>query len=179
MTPFYRTFVAVTPPEEVLDRMAGWAAQLRPLAPYKWVSRAQFHVTLRFLGEAPLAQVDALAESLGALKAAAFEMSLDRFGGFPDLQRPRVLWLGGTTGAKDLADLAAKVEEVAVRSGFPPETKKFNAHLTLARTRDALPLKTLPAVPAFKWRVSRFFLVQSELTPGGPIYTPLREYSLR
>ena len=189
-----RTFVAVVPPRDVLDRMAGYLDRLRPLAPssYKWAPRAQLHVTLRFLGESSRTQADAVAEALGKLKADAFEISLNRAGGFPRLDRPRVLWIGGVSGTQNLAALAAKVEEAAVGSGFPPETKAFNAHLTLARVRSprirdsracgpSLPpelLEALKTAPSFTWRVSRFSLVESALTPRGPIYTALREYSL-
>jgi 2'-5' RNA ligase len=179
-----RTFVAVTPPEYVLDRMADYVGRLRPLAPYKWVSRAQLHLTLRFLGEAPRSQVDAVAEALHRAEGAAFEVDLGRVGGFPHIERPRVLWIGGIAGMENLAALAEKVEKAAVDSGFPPETKKFNPHLTLARARDvsALPpelAKALKPVPSLVWRVSRFSLIQSELTPKGPIYTSLKEYLLR
>ncbi|MDR1623288.1 MAG: RNA 2',3'-cyclic phosphodiesterase [Synergistaceae bacterium] len=177
-----RTFVAVTPPEDVLDRMEDWLTRLRPLAPYKWVSRAQLHLTLRFLGEASRAQTDVVAEALDKLKFDPFAICLGRVGGFPHLGRPRVLWTGEISGTKDIAALAAKVEETAVGSGFPPETKKFNAHLTLARAPGTAPppelVKALKTVPSFSWLVSRFSLVRSELTPRGPIYTPLREYPL-
>ena len=182
-----RTFVAVVPPEDILDQLGHLVDRLHrlPSASCKWVSRAQLHLTLRFLGESSQAQTDIVAKALGKVTGAAFEITLNRVGGFPSLRQPRVLWLGGVSGVEHLAALAAKVEEAAVVSGFPPETRAFDAHLTLARVRrtPSSPFppeltEALKTVPSFTWRVSRFFLVQSNLTPQGSIYTTLHEYSL-
>jgi 2'-5' RNA ligase len=187
-----RAFVAVVPPEELVERMTQFVGRLRPLAPWKWVGRAQLHLTLRFLGETPAAQVERVRKALtgieadGAFDDGAFEICMNRAGGFPNLTRPRVLWLGGDRGAKELTALASLVEQASVRAGYPPETKRFSPHLTLARLRNggesSLPaelLKALQAVPSFSWRCDRFFLMQSRLTPTGPIYTRLQEYRLK
>ncbi|MDR2179151.1 MAG: RNA 2',3'-cyclic phosphodiesterase [Synergistaceae bacterium] len=179
-----RTFVALVPPKDVLDRMAAFVARLRPLANYKWVSHAQLHLTLRFLGEAPQAQVNAVAKALGEVEHNAFDVRLDRAGGFPNLARPRALWLGGEDqGTKELAALAAKIEQTVCEAGFPSEKKRFTSHLTLGRSRDASPLpqpltEALRSTPVFAWHVRNFCLVQSDLTPRGPLYTLLTEYSL-
>ncbi|MDR3231191.1 MAG: RNA 2',3'-cyclic phosphodiesterase [Synergistaceae bacterium] len=179
-----RSFVAVAPPNDVLDRMASFVARLRSLAPYKWVGRAQLHLTLRFLGEAPASRVERIADALEGSGAGAFDIRLNRAGGFPNLTRPRVLWLGADLGAKELAALAERVEHIAVETGFPPEPKRFSPHLTLARLRNAeTPAgalsRALADAPSFSWRCERLFLVQSRLTSTGPIYTTLREYPMR
>ena len=179
-----RTFVAVTPPEKVLDQMVAWIRRLIPLAPYKWLSRGQLHLTLRFLGETPRSQIDALGDALAKMDTGGgFDICLNRAGGFPNLARPRAIWLGGDAGAQELSALAAKVESVAVDAGFPRETKRFTAHLTLARVKyegsiPAALADALPAVPTFAWRCERFVFFKSDLTPTGPIYSVLREYSL-
>ncbi len=179
-----RAFVAAIPPEDILDRMAALVARLRSLAPYRWAGRTQLHLTLRFLGETLPGRLDGFADALSKTNAGnAFDVRLDRAGGFPNLARPRALWLGGDEGTKELTDLAARIEKTAQNSGFPAGGKRFSAHLTLARLRDegAVPpmlLKALEAVPVFEWHCDRFFLMKSRLTPTGPIYTVLREYPL-
>lgn len=179
-----RAFVAAIPPEDVLDSMAAFVARLRPLAPFKWVGRGQLHLTLRFLGEAPAVQVEAVSAALEKIDAGkAFDIRLDRAGGFPNLNRPRALWMGGEAGAKELAALAARAEKAAIEAGYPAETKRFSPHLTLARprTEGTIPpdlAAALESVPVFSWRCDRFFLIRSRLTPAGPVYTVLREYPL-
>ena len=179
-----RAFVAVIPPGDVLDRLEGFVARLRPLALFKWTTREQWHITLHFLGEAPKAKVEALANALEKMEMGKpFNVRLNRAGGFPKFAQSRALWLGGDGGNENLTALAGRVERVAVASGFSPETKKYTPHLTLARLREAAPLplglaEALAEVPTLAWRCEGFFLVKSELTPKGAVYTSLRPYRL-
>ena len=180
-----RTFVAVVPPDDVLEAMTVFVSKLRPLAPYRWVSRAQLHLTLRFLGEAGQERVEAMADALEKLDAGeSFELRLDRTGAFPPgAAKPRVIWLGCGAGGEKLTALAVKVEQAAINSGFAPEAKKFTPHLTLARARGEEPMppalaSALKSTPSFAWNVSRFHLVKSDLTSGKPVYSLLREYKL-
>ena len=64
-TPSERLFVAVWPPDDVLDLLAGLPGR-------RWLesggrAAAQWHVTLRFLGDA---EVDAVRAALGGVRAA-------------------------------------------------------------------------------------------------------------
>jgi 2'-5' RNA ligase len=179
-----RAFVTVIPPADVLNRLTVSVARLRPLAPWKWAEPAQLHLTLRFLGEAPVSRIERLADALSEFDAGnAFDARLSRVGGFPDLASPRALWLGTDTGTRELTNLAERVEKTAVDTGFTAELRSFAPHLTLARRRSAGPVPPAlsvalasPPSPSFSWRCDRFFLVRSRLTPGGPIYTTLKEY---
>ena len=101
---------------------------------------------------------------------------------FPDLKRPRVIWVG-LDGAAQLADLQRGVEACAERLGYPPETRPFSAHLTVGRVQNRVgsdQLSTLRA--AFEQtRIDRLgcilvdsvHLMKSDLQPGGSVYTPL------
>lgn len=185
-----RAFVCVAPPAEVVAGMEKFLAGLRALSPhggYKWVGREQLHLTLRFLGEAPESKVSAMDRALRLLKTPGpFEVEIAGAGGFPNLNRPRVLWMGVSQGADALARLASLVEDAAVSAGYERETRKFRAHLTLARAREESPipenlreaLTDATKLPAFFWRCESFILMRSELTRSGPIYTPLGEYEL-
>lgn len=158
--------------------------------PVKWVPVHQFHFTLKFLGE--IAE-EAAARALGALERAAagrtpFAVSVAGLGAFPTLDRPSVLWAGVAAGGSELQDLARAVEREMAADGFPPERKPFKPHLTLGRVREGA--RVPAAVPQLleaqarqefgQWRVERVVLMQSQLTPKGPIYSvyglvPLRE----
>src|SRR5215210_1263063 len=67
-----RLFVAVSPPEEVLDRIA--ALDRPEAAGVRWTDRGQWHVTLRFLGRVD--DVTAAAEALAGVRAAPAVASL-------------------------------------------------------------------------------------------------------
>lgn len=165
-----RLFVAVTPPERVLDLVAGLA---RPEIPgLRWTTREQWHVTLRFLGN-----VDDPEPVCAALRGvhlppcdAVLGPEVARFG-----QRVLHVPAGG------LDALAAAVTAATKDCGEPPEDRPFTGHLTLARVRrgarvDLRPLEG-PAISA-RWPVTSFELCRSELHPHGARYTVVEAFSL-
>jgi len=178
-----RAFIAVVPSGEVQNAMEKYLSQLRPLANHKWVNRSQLHVTLRFLGEIDPKVFDEIKMKLEDVKIAPFRISLDHCGAFPGIARAKVLWISGETGSSELKQLAAQTEQIAVSCGIAPEEKKFSPHLTIARTRieGNMPeelIKAMKDAPVFSWQCKDFVLMQSQLTPHGPIYTEAKRYQL-
>ena len=142
------------PPDDVLDMLEGLP---RPaLAGVRWTSRAQWHVTLRFVGDA---EVDAVIAALGGVRAASTEAEL----------APRTQRLGrGVLCApvSGLDDVAAAVVEATAGLGRPPDHRTFRGHITLARV-EGRARPPLTDVPARTWTVATFALVRSHLG-GGP-----------
>ena len=111
-----RLFVAVWPPDDVLDRLA---ALPRPdVKGLRWTHREQWHVTLRFLGSVP--DVAPVVAALGRLEVTGSQAGLgpavDRFG-------HRVLHVPVT----GLADLAGAVERATPTWARPPRTARSPA----------------------------------------------------
>jgi 2'-5' RNA ligase len=98
-----------------------------------------------------------------------------------------VLWAGVQEGAQQLTACAARVEAEMALSGFPPERKRFQPHLTLGRVREgahvprAVPevLETAAGQEFGRWNVERLVLMTSELTQSGPIYSVYGAADLR
>jgi len=176
-----RAFVAVKMPEEVSAELENFLSELRPLANIKWAKFGQFHITLKFLGELEPGVIARVKNSLMPIKNfEPFNINLSYIGAFPNLNSPRVIWLSGDEGAKELTQLSKKVNEILFEDEeLERDTKKFKAHLTLARLRDGmnnLPeilVRKLGTVKNFSWLCSELFLIRSELTTKGPIYTDL------
>ena len=92
-----------------------------------------------------------------------------------------MVWLGVTSGAEDVAALAAQVEAECVRAGLEAEARRFNVHLTLARARarDGAPIPDLAAPPELDaWRADELVLYRSRLGRAGSVYEPLRRIRL-
>jgi 2'-5' RNA ligase len=134
-------FFAVQPSEEAREKLAEqarmWKWMLgsltKPLAS-RWYDPSDYHVTLKFLGG--LAELDdaiILAGLTAAEKAAPFTLTINGMGAFPDLARPRVLWLGVAENL-DLSKLTASLEAEAASCGLPRETRPYLPHLTVARS---------------------------------------------
>jgi 2'-5' RNA ligase len=182
-----RLFVGVPIPQAMAEAVGEvcqtWARKLRSRV--AWVRPALMHVTLKFLGEVPPAQVPATQSALEALAAPAFSLAPQGAGFFPSAARPRVFWLGFGEGAPELRNLAQGLEAALEPLGFAPETRPFTGHVTLARIKDAAPgdpwLQAAQAVAALQlpvFAVDRMVLWQSILGPQGPRYQPVREYLL-
>ncbi|MGE4504257.1 MAG: RNA 2',3'-cyclic phosphodiesterase [Desulfovibrionaceae bacterium] len=155
------------------------------------------HLTLRFLGDVDAARVPGVLRALAGVRFAPFALRLGGLGGFPSLARPGVLLLELAQGATECAGLARLVEEALAPLGFEQETRPFRAHVTLARLRGAgrgrgpavpagavgraaeLVATLVAARPLPAFRAERFTLYRSTLGPGGPVYTPLGEFSAR
>ena len=179
MSELIRAFVAVKLPGKCADTLENFLAELRPLANIRWVRREQFHITLKFLGELEPRVIEQVKDALSELKEfEPFRVGLDHIGAFPNLSSPRVLWLSGEKGARELGRIAREVDEVlSEEAGLERESRKFRAHLTLARLRDArLPeelVRRLGEVPAMEFECGELFLMRSQLTPRGPVYSQL------
>ena len=98
--------------------------------------RATSHLTLLFLGEVPSAQnptiVARLALAAGAVEP--FRLRLEGVGAFPAADRPRVVWVGVTSGAVQVTELARQVR-AALAPEFGRGEGEFVPHLTLFRVR--------------------------------------------
>jgi 2'-5' RNA ligase len=184
--PSVRSFVALLLPDEVRERLRELQTALRPSAgKATWVQPGNLHLTLKFLGSMPedrlVAVGRAIAEAAG--KASPFRLRCAGAGVFPNARRPRVLWAGTDDGHADLAALAEQVEAALEPLGFAREGRPFAGHITLARLRAPAP-ELGGAVVAHEgdvygaFEVTRIHLMKSDLSPQGPTYSVLQEFSL-
>jgi len=175
-----RLFLAVPLPDRVREELADHLAA-HPL-PGRAVPPANWHLTLRFLGDTDAEEAERLAATLAAAAfPAAFEVRLGGFGAFPRPARARVAWLGLVAGTEPLAELAAAVEAAVRRAGLPAEHRPFSPHLTLARLRDPQDVRAaLAALPPFEAvvPVHEVVLHRSHLGAGPPRYEAVRRFAL-
>ena len=135
-----RCFVAVELPAEARRCIGGLVAGLREagVRGLRPVNPDGVHLTLKFLGDVSTSTVGDVAAALEGAAAGArpFDLELRGVGGFPDLRRPRVLWVGVGGDLEALQRLYESVESALAPLGFPPEGRAFTPHLTLARLRE-------------------------------------------
>ena len=145
----------------------------------RWVRSAGIHLALRFLGDAPAEQVAAVRAGLDqvAVQCAPFELHLKSLGCFPNLRRPRVIWVGLEDPEERLGELQKAVEEQVRSLGWEPEERTFRPHLTLGRVRQRQrsPEDTwVQQPPGLGFRAEAIELIQSHLKPSGAEYTTLQ-----
>jgi 2'-5' RNA ligase len=103
----------------------------------KWVPTDNLHLTLKFLGEVDNTEVPAVCDLLRQVSEpfGPFELVFSGTGGFPDVERPRVLWAGVQEKSGSLCQMVAEMESALAKLGFKPEPRDYRPHLTLGRTR--------------------------------------------
>jgi len=183
-----RLFIAVNFDAKVRDLISE-AISGFPLArpPWRWTNPNTWHVTLKFLGERPDADLTTITRCMEGVAARhrAFQLELTDFGGFPSLRRPRVLLYGADRGADELRALAADVDQtIHDVMGIPKETKRFHAHATVARVKTRLErsvadrLVSVPPLTGAVQTVTSFELIKSVLRRDGARYERLKAFAL-
>lgn len=187
-----RTFIAVDFPPEIIQKIGKIITYFKTQTPdeaLKWISTNNLHLTLKFIGEIPeekLSQVQAvLADSLQ--NQSAFNIKIEGLGMYPNEHNPRVIWLG-IVADDALINLHQTLDSALEEVDIEREKRKFSPHLTIARVRRGTKRNTISEIgeilSLFKvdslgnTTIKQVVLYQSELTPKGPIYTPLMTISL-
>ncbi len=175
-----RLFVALDLPWEVKEELSDLSCNL-PGA--RWVPTDNFHLTLRFIGEANRLQAEEIDFALAALRGRSFAFSLSGLGWFEKNGRVNTLY-AGVERNEDLARLQAKVETALFRVGLAPERRKFIPHVALARMEQPVSAELARFVQANNLyrsvpiRADNVTLFSSFLGKDAPTYTPEAEYAL-
>lgn len=182
-----RTFIAVEVAPTTIASITSAITQLKPKLPaIRWVAPANFHLTVKFLGDIEASQVDAIGAAL-QLALAPFPrctINAKGLGVFPGVRQAKILWVGFF--GDELARLAASIDRALLALGFFAEPREFTPHLTIGRWRQV----DRPAVnlkqELHRWRdrdfgatiVDRVSLFQSVLKPTGAVYSQLKVIKL-
>ena len=148
----------------------------------RWVDPANYHVTLRFIGDIDERTADEIADALARIDRPVFDAVLDGLGAFGSRKPHSVYASVKITPA--LRDLQAEHERVIQRIGLEPERRKFTPHVTIARLRnssEADVARYLALRADFRtapFPVGRFVLLSSRASRGGGPYVMEEAYPL-
>ena len=180
-----RLFLAIEIPENVRTELRRFQQELQPLLPpriVRWTKPEQFHLTLKFLGNVPAADVPALSEAARAVCAmrSPFLLRAEGVGFFPNHCAPRVFWVNLKNPDGRLLEFQRQLEGAVERFAEKEEPKKFTAHITLARfekLRSGEAGKFASLVQTDKvfgeWTAKEVKLMESKLTPAGALHAIL------
>lgn len=184
-----RTFIAIELDEMTRDglaRVQGRFKKQMPDGSVKWVNPEAIHLTLKFLGETPVGKISRVADALAAACEgfAPFDVSFEGRGCFPNMRRPRVIWVAvNDLSGSSLVRLQAAVEQHVSPLGFPTEERGFSPHLTLGRVARSASAQAEAAIGQAVEKsvveqiavlhVAAVHLIKSDLRPTGPVYNQL------
>ena len=182
-----RCFVAIEIPQSIQMLLKNVQTRLQSemrqseMRKASWTKSGNFHLTLKFLRDVDSERIDDVSNVIQNVAdvQVPFPIAFGGIGAFPNLYRPRVLWMGVKQGASIVSYLAKTVNLELKLLGFPIDTR-FHPHLTLARLRTPANLEPLKNMLRQYDRIDRavvnvkaITLMRSELHPNGAIYTPL------
>ena len=186
-----RLFLAIDPPAHMREALVAWArGALGPgrggrsgaARPLRLLDAELLHLTLCFLGERPLAEVEQIAAVLGDSAREVGELSIGAPLWLPP-RRPRVLAvevhdpdddLGGCT----VAQRSARPGHRLGARGTPPPALSSPHHArAYARGRRAA-RALLPPTPALAFLPQEVVLYRSWLAPEGASYEALASATL-
>ena len=165
--PVMRLFVAVYPPIEVARAMLEALRGLE-LPEIREALAEQVHMTLQFVGDTDVRQLDEVKESVERAAAGlpAFELRPVGVVSLPARGEPRLVAMK-TDAPPELLEIQRRLAAKLARN--PRDTQGFAPHLTLCRfTGGAKHVERVEqAVEMEAFRVETVCLMNSKLRPGG------------
>ena len=180
-------FVALGLPEEVKAEVERAQSELRgglEGARVTWTRREQFHLTLKFLGDVEAERAGALVEAVRAAcrDGGVLRLRAEGVGCFPDLRRPRVVWVGVKDTGGALGRLQRAVESACGAFAAEREGQRFSGHVTLCRIKSlagpeaeglAGRVGGMAARSFGEWTAVEVEVMRSELSPQGARHSVL------
>lgn len=173
-----RLFIAVNiDSPEIISQLSKFQSLLK-FKGIKLVNPSLFHFSLHFLGDTSTELIPQLQEAISSVDQPPFTVQLENSGVFPSYNNIRVIWAGVSNGSAELNTLHDLLIPPLQDLNFQIDSR-FSAHLTLARVKflDAQSKqKVQHSLTEYKsyvfgaQEITKLHLMQSTLTPEGPIY---------
>ncbi|SOB98734.1 2'-5' RNA ligase [Rhodobacter sp. JA431] len=149
------------------------------------VAEENLHLTLAFLGDVDVPDLEAVHDELAALPVTPFTVELAGLDPMGGADRVETLVLNARPNPA-LEALHSKVAQAARRAGVVLERRRFRPHVTIARfgkgfgpgaaAKLGALLQARGDVVLPEWRVTGFALIRSHLGREGASYEVLAEY---
>ena len=183
-----RSFIAIELSDEARLALTALQNRLKAVSPddtVRWTALENIHLTLHFLGDVAVTDLEKVAAALqsGASGISPFSLTLGGLGCFPNMRRPRIVWTGVLGETKTLLELHHRLGERLKTLGFTLEARPYSPHLTIGRVKKEIPTRSLaqlgqaleqeqPTVGQLAgFNVAEISLMKSELRPTGVVYT--------
>ena len=177
-----RLFTGISIPPNISDALERTVLELRATADLNWSPRENWHITTKFIGEWPEERVAELQRSLReAAKRADFDVTVARFGFFPNPHHPQAFFAGIHAGP-ELNQLSGNLDVLLAKFGREPEKREYSPHLTLAKIKnqDIREMREFIArhgAPEFgTFQATNFHLYSSETSKIRSVYSIVETY---
>lgn len=174
-----RVFFSLEIPQEIKKEIGKIQKKLKQTGiQARWVKPEISHLTLVFLGTITPEKINPLRQIVTEINSQIrpIRLSFLKIGCLPSLTKPRVIFVSLKGELNTLNNLAIKIRKKLKKEKIYFDQKPFFPHLTLGRLKKGQNLTSVIErikIPQVEFRVKQVSLVQSILTPSGPIYKTL------
>lgn len=175
-----RAFLAVPLPQQLKEAISAIQSHMQAqITDARWIRSENLHLTLHFFGETEQEALEKIKVSVLSVKRRQrpFLIEVKGLGAFPNLHRPRILWLD--LEPKDqLRRLHRDCYECLRQAGIATESRPYSPHLTIGRLRRQRPdltdlYNSIGQTLVGQLPVDKLVLFESRLHPGGAEHIPL------
>jgi 2'-5' RNA ligase len=170
-----RVFFALWPGEAGRAALAGWQPALRRLCGGRAMLRENLHNTLVFLGNVAEHRLEALKLAAQEVEGRPFWLRIDRARYWG---HNHIVFAAPRETPPRLAQLVRDLERSLERHRFRFDRRDYKPHVTLLRHAKWSD-EPLPEMPAVRWPVRDFVLVQSPQQEGDTRYRVIARFPLR
>ncbi|MBU0599539.1 RNA 2',3'-cyclic phosphodiesterase [bacterium] len=185
---FIRTFIAINIEDKIKEEISKIIKALKnDQDEIKWIEKESFHLTLKFLGNVRIFQVEEIYEKLQIIAGSIlpFKISFSNLDIILNKKTPKIIWVGIKEGSKELIELTEEIEISLADLGFLKEERRYTPHLTLGRIKRINErenfiekAKKIDHLEAHSFIAKKIGIIKSTLTPKGAVYTQLKEVFL-
>lgn len=168
-----RVFLALFPNKSVQAQLAHQAKLLEPICGGRLVKIQHIHLTLLFLGNIAVHQIESVQQAMSNILAKKFELNLEEIGYWKQNQ---VVYIRAKKFPVELFFLMNALRNTLLETGFSFDNHTYKPHVTLIR-KAIRPVKINLNNP-IQWQVNEWFLIQSKQTDNGIDYLSLGEWRL-
>jgi 2'-5' RNA ligase len=181
-----RVFIAINLPEpakEELGKLISRCKKINPNPAIRYVKYKAIHLTLHFLGdleEKEIEKVKIILKNAAKIHRQT-ELVTEEISAFPNLKKPRVIFLGNQEKAgENLVNLQQNLGQELEKTGIEVDHRIWHPHLTLARIVGSCQFKTEQIkLPNLKIPIKSIELMESRLDPYGADYKIIESYTLK
>lgn len=183
-----RSFLAFELPPDIRSVVSRVSKEVRASRmDVKWVNVENIHLTIVFLGSVEEEIIHRMAGHIEKTcrEYSSFDVRLEGMGLFPDIRRPRVIWLGLGGSIDRMSRFRDDIQEGLEPFGIKKEDRAFKPHITLGRFRNPGNHPGLREITDGYRNISspvchvdELVLFKSELRPSGAGYTRLNSWAL-
>lgn len=176
-----RLFIAIPLPQKVKDYLYDLEKKINSnYAKVRWVHKKNLHLTLKFIGHINEDKIEMLKKNLNSINFESFKIKLSSLGAFPNMNNPKVIWVGFEP-EDNIIKLQQCIDEELLTL-FPSSEQKLITHATLGRVKvikkkkEFLNLLKNIEIEDLEFEVNSFSLIKSELTRNGPKYWTIENF---